>query len=93
MDISVYLEPVAALVSDELPLGSHPRLGHSMLIYQEDTPFPELEGIRIALIGVPDERGVVNNAGCATGADEIRRYLYKLFPGAWTSGIADSTLR
>ncbi len=89
MDISVYLEPVAALVSDELPLGSHPRLGHSMLIYQEDTPFPELEGIRIALIGVPDERGVVNNAGCATGADEIRRYLYKLFPGAWTSGIAD----
>ncbi len=89
MDISIYFEPVAESLFDELQEGSHPRLGQILNIFREDSKFPETEGMKIALLGVNDDRGAANNTGCATGANEVRRYLYKLFPGSWSEGIAD----
>lgn len=43
----------------------------------------------IALIGVPEERGALNNSGCDNAPNELRKYLYDLFPGQWSSRIAD----
>jgi arginase family enzyme len=37
-----------------------------------------LDQYHIALIGVTEDRGAINNTGCAAGPDLIRRQLYKL---------------
>ena len=44
----------------------------------------ELTGGEVAILGVPEDRGITANkgrAGAAKGPDEIRRKLYKLTPG------------
>ncbi|MFH1120552.1 MAG: formimidoylglutamase [Bacteroidota bacterium] len=89
MDISIYFEPVADSLFDDLQAETHPRLGQTMNIFRVGSLFPNTEGIQIALIGVNDDRGAVSNEGCAGAADETRRYLYQLFPGAWNASITD----
>ncbi len=89
MDISIYFEPVAESLFNELAGGAHPRLGQILNVFREENVFPELEGVQIALLGVNDDRGAVDNEGCSGAANEVRHYLYRLFPGAWTANIAD----
>lgn len=43
--------------------------------------FPDWESAKLALIGVMDDRGSVQNAGCAQGPDIIRKHLYRLDKG------------
>lgn len=89
MDISIYFEAVADSLFDDLPMGTHPRLGQTMKIFRTGDDFPDLEGVEIALLSISDDRGAVNNAGCDTAANEVRRFLYSLFPGSWSASIAD----
>jgi len=89
MDISIYFEPVADSLFESIYTGIHPRIGQIMNVYHEGSAFPDLQGMQIALLGVNDDRGAVNNAGCSDAANEVRRFLYQLFPGAWNAGIAD----
>lgn len=89
MDISIYFEPVTDSLFESLYAGIHPRIGQIMNVYHERSAFPELQGIQIALLGVNDDRSAVNNEGCSEAAIEVRRFLYKLFPGAWNASIAD----
>ncbi|HMU69735.1 MAG TPA: hypothetical protein PKC38_06995, partial [Chitinophagales bacterium] len=38
--------------------------------------FPDTNNCLIALIGVNESRGSMQNSGCNTGADTVRRHLY-----------------
>jgi arginase family enzyme len=49
---------------------------------QEDLP-------HIAIICVEEERGAINNEGCSKGADEIRKYFYRLRKGDHAIKICD----
>lgn len=40
---------------------------------------PSLEGVQLAILGVPDARNHPENPGCAHGPDYIRQELYKLY--------------
>ncbi len=53
--------------------------------------FPELEkkSYDIAIFGVNDDRGSLNNNGCTLGADHFRIQFYSLNEGAFTSNIID----
>lgn len=53
--------------------------------------FPELEekSYDIAIFGVKDDRGALNNNGCALGADHFRGQFYLLNEGAFNSKIID----
>ena len=52
--------------------------------------FPDLEQkTDIAIIGVREDRGSVNNSGCALGADYIREKLYQLNEGSYNTKILD----
>lgn len=53
--------------------------------------FPDLEEGKfdIALIGLLDDRGAVNNQGCALAPDYIREKLYSLNEGSFKSKIID----
>lgn len=89
MDISIYFDPLSDDLFDEDGTVSRPRLGHQLLAYRENTDFPEVTGVDIAIIGVNEGRAAIANEGCGAAADEVRKQLYRLYPGAWTSRIAD----
>ncbi len=82
-----FLEPLdATLVSyiQELPAQS---LGKKAILHTEDV-FPETETAAIAIIGVPDNRGM-NDKKDHVHLNYIRKELYSLFPGNWDKVIID----
>ena len=54
-------------------------MGETIGIYRTEDNFPDLEGVDLALVGIKEERGAVDNKGCADGVDYIRKALYQLF--------------
>lgn len=64
------------------------QIGNNISIHSEKG-LPELEGLELALIGVPDDRGAVDNAGCKDGPDEVRKHLYRLDKSYFPLKIAD----
>ena len=79
MDISIFLEPVAEKCFSTVYRPGKKTLGESIDIYRNEETFPDLEGVDLAIIGVKEERGAVDNKGCADGVDYIRKALYPLF--------------
>jgi formiminoglutamase len=76
MDISVFFKP-SAFADQDLSTFSTAQLAHHVTFFSGD--IEELEGKKIALIGIKEERGAIENTGCAEGPDAIRNYLYKLY--------------
>ena len=50
---------------------------------------PDLKGASIAIIGVLEGRGALDNLGTGKNLELIRKYLYHMFPGNWHSQIVD----
>lgn len=79
-------------VSDSIATYTHAQpsssLGHSIKIYFTDSTFPDLTGVKLAILGVEESRG---GSGDPTGEGlyDIRKELYQLFGGNWKAGIAD----
>ena len=79
MDISLFLEPVPEkCFKPNLRPGKN-TFGETLSIFRDEEDFPELDGFQLALVGVKEERGAVDNHGCADGADYIRKAFYQLF--------------
>lgn len=53
------------------------RIADSALVHTQ-TSLPSVDEARVVIIGVAEERGHVNNNGCALGPDEIRKKFYAL---------------
>lgn len=84
MDFKIFFKPVDL---NQLKIKSwpgHNPLGQSILIHDQE--FPPLDTVKIALIGVEEERGSENNEGCSLAPDAVRAYLYGLF-GHWPSMV------
>ena len=79
MDISIFLEPVVEKCFSKAYRPGKKTLGETIGIYRNENEFPNLEGVDLAIIGVKEERGAVDNKGCADGVDPIRKALYPLF--------------
>ena len=79
MDISIFLEPVDEKCFGKAYRPGKQTLGETMNIYRDEDAFPDLEGVELAIIGVKEERGTIDNKGCADGIDHIRKALYPLF--------------
>ena len=83
MDISMFLEPVPDKCFTANVRPGKNTFGETLTIYRDEEDFPELAGYQLALIGIKEERGAVDNHGCADGADYIRKAFYQLF-NHWT---------
>ena len=79
MDITPFLEPVPAKCFSEGFRPGKKTLGETLAIYRSEEAFPNLEGVQLAIVGIKEERGAVDNRGCADGVDLIRKALYPLF--------------
>ena len=78
MDLSGYFEPIDMNVVNYRSEQFHPMLGDDILAYTPEAGFPQLDGVKLALLGVPEDRASVYNSGCAAASDYIRHYLYRL---------------
>ena len=66
---------------------SSQQLGSKVVIHTSED-FPDLDKIKIAIIGVLENRGDLNQTG-EVDLSPIRKELYGLFPGNWDASIAD----
>ena len=54
------------------------KLGDRIETHTPQSGMPEIPENALVMVGVGEDRGAENNAGCADAPDEIRRYLYQL---------------
>lgn len=65
------------------------QLGVKIAVYEQTFPDLKSGNYDVAIIGVCDDRGSVNNNGCSLGPDYVREQLYLLHEGNFKSRIAD----
>ena len=79
MDSSMFLEPVSAKCFAENHRPGKKTFGETLVIYTDENDFPDLENVQLALLGIKEERGAVDNRGCGDGVDLVRKAVYQLF--------------
>ena len=82
-----FLHPLASDLIREIDTYSSQHFGSKVVFHTEDA-FPDIDKIKIAIIGVLENRGDVN-ALEVVDLTAIRKELYGLFPGNWNASIAD----
>lgn len=82
-----FLEPISSEFLVVLKSLSSQQLG-SKVVFHTQEEFPDLDKVKIALIGVLENRGsdVISNSG---DLSVFRQELYSMFPGNWDATIAD----
>jgi arginase family enzyme len=82
-----FLRPLDTEILDYINELSSQHLGRKIVLHTNDD-FPILKEIKIAIIGVLENRGD-KNAINDVDLNAIRREFYSLFPGNWDASIAD----
>jgi len=82
-----FLKPLDNEILRSIKGFSSQQLG-SKVVFHTAEDFPDLNKIKIAVIGVLENRGDVNRAE-DVDLSHIRKELYGLFPGNWDASIAD----
>jgi len=84
-----FLSPVSDLVLAHNELLSMQAIGRKIRVHSSQNGIPNLDNVDIAIIGVLENRNGFNSIGEAFCLDEIRKSFYSLFPGSWSTTIAD----
>jgi len=84
-----FLSPVPDFVLAHNELLSPQTLGRKLRIHSSKKGMPDLEGIHVAILGVLENRNDINYIGEEFQLSEIRKSLYALYPGSWTTTMAD----
>ena len=82
-----FLKPVDNEILDYISGLTSQQLGSKIVLHTK-YQFPDLNKIKIAVIGVLENRGDKNAISCVDLVP-IRKELYGLFPGNWDASIAD----
>ncbi len=84
-----FLSPVPDSVLAHNELLAPSVLGRKVKIHSSQNGLPELEDVKMAIIGIPENRNDTNFIGEDFNFNEIRKALYQLFPGNWSYNVAD----
>lgn len=84
-----YLNPVDEALLVHAKMQSNQTFGQCIEIYTTKNGFPDLTNKKLAIVGVEEGRASVGNHGTGSNLDEIRKELYKLYPGNWPVSVAD----
>jgi formiminoglutamase len=88
MSIELLL-PVEEMAAAHRALQSDLSLGRKMKIHTKKDGIPDLKNIKVAIVGVLEGRGAVDNVGTGKSLEQVRKFLYQMFPGNWHVNIAD----
>lgn len=83
------LLPVEEIAVAHTALQSDLTFGKKIKIHTKKDGLPDLQKIQIAILGVSEARGAVDNIGSGKGLEIVRKYLYQMFPGNWDLHVAD----
>ena len=64
-------------------------LGNKIQIHTSERGIPDLDTTKIVIIGIPENRNSIDYLGDELNLNEIRKSLYNLYPGNWSTKIAD----
>ena len=64
-------------------------LGNKIQIHTSKHGLPDLDTTRIVIIGIPENRNSIDYLGDELNLNEIRKSFYNLYPGNWSTEIAD----
>ena len=84
-----FFTPIEDSVAANVVLQPSSVLGRNIQLHTVQDGFPDLTEVTIAILGVKDDRGAIDNSGSGKELHEIRKHLYQLFPGNWHTHIAD----
>ncbi len=84
-----FLSPVSDNVLAHNELLSMQALGRKLRIHSQQHGIPDLDDVDIAILGVIENRNDVDYMGESFHLEDIRKSLYALFPGSWSTTIAD----
>ena len=84
-----YLKPVKDDLLAHAKMRANQNLGQSIEIYTTENGFPDLDHVKIAIVGVLEGRASDGNFGVGDNLDAVRTALYELFPGNWPVNVAD----
>lgn len=87
MDISLYFRP-SELFGSSRPDWLAQTIGDHT-VFHSPGQFPQLEGMQIAIIGLPDDPGHARPRACVHAPDAIREELYQLYLPAGELRIVD----
>jgi hypothetical protein len=82
-----FLKPLDDEILQSIKGFSSQQLGSKVVLHTKEN-LPDLDKIRIAILGVLDNRGDINQ-NTNVELSFIRKELYSLFPGNWDVSIAD----
>jgi arginase family enzyme len=82
-----FLQPIDADLMRDINNLSSQHLG-SKVVFHTEQDFPDIDKVRMAIVGVLENRGMGNYLE-AVDLTHIRREFYRLFPGNWNVSIAD----
>ncbi len=83
-----FLSPVEDVVLAHTALLPKQSIGKSISKHTQNS-FPDLEQVNIALIGIPEIRGLYQKEHEPLNLAQVRLEFYKLFLGNWDASIAD----
>lgn len=84
-----FLSPVSKSVlahREILPIGV---LGKQIKLHAKHGDFPDLKGVKFAILGIKENRNDVDYMGGEVCFDALRKEFYALYPGNWTNKIID----
>jgi len=84
-----FLSPVSESVVAHREVLPNGVLGKQIQAHTKRGEFPELSGVKFALLGVKENRSDVNYMGEEVSFDAIRKSFYSLYPGNWVHKIID----
>ena len=64
-------------------------LGNKISIHSTENGIPDIDSLDIAIIGIPENRNSIDYLGDDLNLNEIRKSFYNLYPGNWSTEIAD----
>lgn len=87
--IKEFLAPVKDIVIAHLALQPSLCIGNKINIHTNSEGFPDLDGAKLAIFGVQEDRNSENNFGCGEDLHLVRKKIYELYPGDWSKKIVD----
>lgn len=84
-----YLSPLSPEVLEYLEVLDPGTMGKNVEVYSEKGYLPSFENVKIALLGIKENRGDLNYKGTDLCFDSYRKAFYSLYPGNWNYKMID----
>jgi arginase family enzyme len=88
MDLSMYFEPSERFAGG-IPDQPAQSLGDGLRVHTRQQGMPDLQGVKVAIMGLPDDPGHGRPRGCVLAPDAVRKHLYALYQPSGGVQLAD----